>query len=264
MRKISPVLATFKETLTSITDKSYGQAIVAKPTKTVLWYWTRYVLLFTLVPLILIILFLTYITPQPPKLIRSSLGQIKVGVKSEKFYLSPPKEFTVGTQEFLLAYDPQGSASRLDDALSGIMLTSDKVYFKNPEGIQEQDFTGFPDFSLSVKDVADWIATHQSRFWLFLVSGVIVFTALAVSFYWLYHVSLLLLWAIGFWLVASLFKHRFELTQVFRITVYAAVPSLILSAILFIAPNQILSLLNFGLFLYFALSWLRNLTPKIN
>ena len=96
------MLSTFRETLTSLQDKTYGNQIIKKTPRQVVWYWTKYLLLFSLIPLILTIGSTTYFVPQLSSTLEKQLPDFEVGVKDHQFYTKSDTPYRFEDQGFLL------------------------------------------------------------------------------------------------------------------------------------------------------------------
>lgn len=257
------MLATFKETLTSIQDKTYGRVIITKPVKQVIWYWLKYVLIFSLIPAILLIGLITYFIPQLPRLVRDNIAPGEIRLLAGKFSTTYPQPISLGSPDFALVVNTHGSAADLDNYAAGVLLLSDKIIIKAPDRqISSQSLSDIKNFSLSQTQLLNWLSLHQFLLLFGAFSAVLVLTLLSGLFYVGYKLFNFLVWSAIFLLIGLALKRRHRYTDIFKITVYAATPSLIISALLFLFPNSLLSLLNFGLFIFFALSWLVNLPDK--
>jgi hypothetical protein len=258
------MLSTFKETLASIQDKTYGRVIITKSFKSVLWYWTKYVLIFTSLPLILFIAAVTYLVPQLSRVLDDHLPAFDIRITSGKFQSSLTEPFVIGNQNFTFIIDSTGSSNRLNSAFSGLMVLEDRLVFK--DGSDQKDiflFSDLDDFYLSKTELVTWISSHQQLLWFVAVAGILVAGILAFCFYWTSNLSSFFLWATLFWVVLKPFKKNLAYLLILRLTIYAAVPSLLLSLILLLAPNDYLSYLNLGVFVFFVFSWIWNLTPTL-
>lgn len=258
------MITTFRETLASIQDPTYGRQIVLKPFKQVLWYWLKYLLLFTLIPLFLIIAAVTYLIPQLPGLLGEYLPEGEIAVKRGQLSINPNQQLTLGTQDFLIIVDPTGASSQsLDLAFSGLLVTQETLWIKGTGG-QTQPFplSDVPDFFLTKTHLIEWLSQHQGQVWIMAFFGLSTLALIIFLFQFVTRLASFFIWSTLFWLLAVAFRHRTPYLHVFRLTLYAAVPSLILSAILFLAPNHYLIYLNIGLFVFFALNWLWNLSPS--
>jgi hypothetical protein len=255
------MIATFKETITSLQDNKYGQVIIGKSFKSVLWYWTKYLLLISIFPLVLVISLLTRYLPQAPKFILDNFPEGTLTVKDSQLSSTINQPYKLGDSNFSVILDTGGNLSELDSVQSGVLFLKDKLVTKSPESqIQTQTYGRLPDFSLDKFQLADWITQNRSRLWfgglvLILVAAVLISAAV-----WSGYLLGFVIWALVFWLVGKyLLKKVLTYVQCLNIVIYAQVLPLILSFILSFAPNQILDYMRLLIFFYFGFSWIWNL-----
>jgi hypothetical protein len=255
------VLATFRETITSLRDPKYGSVIITKPVKPVIWYWTKYLLLVSLVPLVLAIVVLTRFLPEVPRLVEKHLPEGVLTAKDHQLSSTISQPLRWQESGFTFLFDLQASPSAIDSAENGILIMKDRVITKSSDGqFHSQNFSNLPDFSTDKHQIAAWIQSHRSRLWfsgliIIQIAGVIIF-----SLTWVFRILLLLVWTVVFWLITKyLLKKSLPYFQVFNLVVYASVLPLLLSLLLTLAPNNLLSLINTGIFVYFTYSWIKNL-----
>lgn len=253
------MLATFKETLRSLQDKTYGREIIKKDPKNVLWYWTKYLLLFATIPLAMSVASLTYFVPQLPKILKDNLPDVKAGVANHQFYVDPSDPLKFGDANFLILVDPEASESALSQYPAGVVITKDKTYFKDGGSVSSESHAEIPDFSITKPQAVTWASEHQLQIWVALLTTVLVLTVVILIFYWLFRFIFFWIWSLVFWFVAKILKKQLTLPQSFNLVVYASVIPLLVSAVLFLAPNDVISLLNIGVFLFFTVSWIINL-----
>lgn len=254
------MLVTFKETILSISDKTYGRAIIAKPVKSVLWYFSRYILFFAVVPLILGVILLTYFTPQFPKLVSEHVpeGYLSLtGGLLDTNYSQSELSFPDATFRFT-------PDQTLPDALAslpiGLHIYRDGlVQVEEGGSYRVQRFTDLPNFRLEKSEVISWLNHHTVQLWLILIATGLSLWALMTALFWSFRVASLLLWSVGFYAVGRLVSRPLSYLSAFKLAVYAAVPALVISVILAIAPNKYLEFLNLVVFLFLALSWTWNL-----
>ena len=95
------MIATFKETFTSLQDLKYGQTIIKKTVRQALWYWTKYILLITTLGVILAIAALAYYAPQLPKLLGDQIPDIDLTLKGGLASTTGKQPFIVGDDKFI-------------------------------------------------------------------------------------------------------------------------------------------------------------------
>lgn len=257
------MITTVKETIKSVADKTYGAHIVQKTVKAVLWYWTRYVLLFAVIPLILVIILLTYFVPQLSKQVREHIPDGFISVTDGQLTASySPAKYS--SPNLVIQFDPQNSLPEDPASLpAGFYVFRDGLLQVDPpDSYRVQKFTDLPDFRLDKTQAVAWLQNHTLKLWLVLFLTSVFIWILLTSFFWAYKIASLVLWSAGFWLFGRLVKKPLPFWAAFKLVVYAAVPTLIISALLSVAPNPYLSYLNLGIFLFLSLSWLWNLPAK--
>lgn len=258
------MIKTFRETITSLQDKHYGSTIIERPMGQTLWYWTQYFLLITVVTAIIIIALVTYFVPQLPRLLRQNLPDASFAVKNGHFSTSLKEPVILGSSDFPVIIDTHATDSAaLDKSQNGILILSEKIIVKqDTSDIQTESLSKFPDFYLEKNSLISWITQYQISLWLGLVLAILIISLITSAFFWSGRMIGFAVWGVGFWLLAKVIKRRITYPQAFKLVIYASVLPFLLGAFLILAPNQFLSLLNLGVFLYFGLSWLINLPSK--
>ncbi len=258
------MIATFKETITSLQDNKYGQTIIAKPLKQVFWYFIKYLLLISVFPLVIGIFLLTRYLPQIPKIIVDSFPDGFVQIKDKKLYSTISQPYKAGDSEFLLILNLESNPADLNEVKSGILFLKDKMVVKTEAGdIQTQTYDNIPDFSVDKYQLSGWISQNRIKLW---IAGLIV-TLLAVLmgtvFTGIFWIIRLAFGAVIFWLVGKFaFKKTVTYLQSFNIAIYASVLPLLISFILSLSQNGILGYFGLFLFFFFGISWIRNLPGK--
>lgn len=247
----------FKETLTSLRDPKYFEIIAKKTVRQSLWYWGRYVLLFALIPTILAIFTLTYYTPQFPRLAKKHLPEVDLTVKDGLASTSLQQPFVAGFEDIVFIIDTAGNSS-LDKP--GVLITRDQFIFRSPEGeTQTQSLKDLGDFHFDKSAAVSWIASHQIQIWLFGFFLIVFLAAIFSLFYILFNLLVFVFWAAVFWLVSKIRRKQFLFSTGFKIAVHASVLPLIISALTFMSASGLISLLNLFLFVFYSVSWYRNL-----
>jgi len=261
------VIATFKETLTSWKNVAYGRDIITKPVKSVLWYWTKYLILISLIPFILIIFLLTRLVPQSPRLIRDYLpeGTLTMTDHTLSSTITQPSVFRDG--DFEIIFDLNATPSAFSSTASGILIGSDRLTIRSADGqLQNLDYSAIPDFSTDKFQLADWIQSRLREVWFggFLIITVLGLILFALSWFW--RVVGMLIGALLFWAVLRYFMHRdLRYLQVLNLVVYASVLPLLLSVLLFFVSGDVTSLINIAILIYFVYNWVKNIdTPQVS
>ena len=256
------MIATFKETLISLQDSKYGQVIISRSLKFVLWYWTKYLLLMAIFPLLLTIFAFTYFLPQLPRLAEKNLPEGTLGARDHQLFSTIPQPYYIWQgQNFAFILNLEGRPEDIDSTPNGVLILKDKFIAKTDDGrTQIQTFSNIPDFSLDKYQLANWLTNHRYQIWLIGTVAIVFITTVFVSGFWLFRFGSFSFWALVLWIGNKIsVKKHLSYLQIFNLVVYASIFPLLLSAILVFAPNGILSLVAFGLFLFFSLSWLKNL-----
>lgn len=254
------MVATFKETLTSLQDKNYGAKIIAYPLRQVIWYWTKYLLLLAAFPLALSILAAVHFVPQLPRYLKSWLPQGEIAVQDGRFSTSAPQPLVWKTDQFAFIVDSQAAPDLLDSYPAGALILADRIIFKESvDRTQIFSLNRWPDFSLSKDQVVGWVSRHQGWLLALTLAGLTLFALILTSFFWFYKLATFFLWAVVFWFLAARLKKTLSYLGAFKLVIYASVLSLLISAITFFAPHLVISFLGLILFLFFALSWLWHL-----
>jgi hypothetical protein len=250
--KIILVIKTVKETIASIQDVKYRQ---------VLWYWTKYLIFISVIPLIIGVLAFTRYLPESPKFIQDKFPEGRLTVKNHQMITTITEPYKVGNQDFTLIIDAGGDAKELDTVTNGILLLKDKVVIKTPDNqLDIQDYTKIPDFSTDKTEIYSWVSGHLFHLWLGGVAGILILGIIGFIFSWVFRIAVYGLWALIFWILGKyLLKKTLTYLQSLSVVLYASIIQLVLSLFLAIAPNQLLEALGTVLFVYFTFTWIRNL-----
>lgn len=261
---MSFVIRTFKETVQSLRDPLYGKTIISRTPKAALWYWTRYLILFAVIPAVIGIFALTYYTPQFPHLLREDLPDFDLTVKNGQASSTLKQPYILGTQDFAIILDTAGKPSSLDQVKSGILILRDQIIAKSSDGhTDSRSLKDLGDFHFDKQTTASWLSQNELTVWVVGVLG-IIFIALVIGFfYWLFHVAVFFLLTAVFLIITRIFKRPLPFWDLFKIVIYASVLPLIISAVTAISPNPVIDYLNIGLFVYFVVSWHRSLTTLV-
>lgn len=258
------MLRTIRETIASLKDKQYGNVIVSKRMMPVIWYWTQYLLIFTVIPWLIFVFLLTYFLPQLPRAIKDYLPDAAVSLKDGRFSTTlQPQPYIVGDKTFSLIINPSAtSSSELTKYESGVLIASSGAYLKSPDG--SSDSAQFPtgvSFATNKSQIISWVSDHQSRLW---IAGFITITVVAVFISGIYWLTSLVGFAFGglaFWLYARYTHRILDYRGAVKIAVYAAVLPFLIGALFSASSNVLISLINIVVFAYFGYQWIQNL-PK--
>ncbi len=255
------MLATFRETLTSLQDKYYGKVISTRSLPQAIWYWSKYLLLLFLIPIVLAIILLTYFVPQLPHLLETKLPEFSLSIKQNRLVQFSPQPFSLGNSDFSLLIDVSGQEVSLADYKAGILIQSDKIITKDPNGsVTTQPFQNLKDFDLSRPQVISWTKDHTLLVWALGLSALSIAVLIMGSLSWAFQISTMSLWSMVLWVVGRLIHRPLPYQTLLKLALYASVLPLIVSAVNVLSSNTILEYLSVALFLFYFLSWFWHLT----
>lgn len=258
------MIATVRETITSLKKPDYGQVIVTKTTKSVFWYWTKYFLIIAAIPIIAAVVLLTRFLPQLPGFVEKKLPEGVLGFKDKVMFSTVKQplvyEFADGQTSFKFVFDLEASPSALDSVDTGLLILKDRIITKSNAGqSQAQEYGNVPDFSIDKFQIAAWLQSHLSGLWSVGFFLILVLSSIIIGITWVIRAGFFLVWALIFWLFSKyVLKQPLTYIQILKLVIYASVLPLILSVILAIMPNSLLSLLNTGIFVAFTYIWIKN------
>ena len=244
------VIATFKETITSLQDLKYGPKILAKTGKQTYWYWTKYFLALAGVGLFLILAVITYFVPQVPKFL------------SQNFPESQPAIYTDSGISFIL--DTTGKITDLSDYKTGILVTADKIFFKDQQSkVQEIAIKKFEDTAFDKNTIVNWSGENKPLLWGIVASSAVLILLSYGSFLYISYLVIMLAAAVGIWALSLILKKRISYINSLKLVFYASILPLIVSGFSFLSANdQITFIIQTGLFLIYAVGWLWYLPKK--
>lgn len=251
------MLATFRETITSLKDLNYGKTIITKTVGQAIWYWTKYLLLISIIGFILSLGLLAYYTPQSHALAREHFPDIDLTLKAGKLTASP---FTQEGKDIVLIINTKGSPSDLDKYPAGLLLLEDKYIIKDNSGRTEtRDYADLGDFHLDKPLVINWLSQNQFLVFVIGLICLLIITLLLTFLSWTIRVIAFFIWAVLVWIVALFLKRQISYLDSFKLVLYASVLPLLLSPI----AHPVTSLISFGVFVYYSLSWLSRLDRRV-
>lgn len=253
------MIATFRETITSLRDLKYGQSILKRTAGHAYWYWTKYYLLLTAISLFMAVAALTYFVPQVSKFLSQKLPQdlaftIKDGKLSSP--LKQPLVYEDSGVTFIL--DTTGKIKDLSDYKTGVLASLEKIVFKDQQGqLKEVVYKDFGNLQFNRDIAVDWTTKNKGVLW---GAGLGLFLLLAIfygGFLYLYHLIVVLASAFGLWVLSLVLRKQISYPDSLKIVFYASVLPLLVSAASFLSPSQNISfLVQLGLFLLYAIGWL--------
>ena len=244
------MITTFKETLASLQDLKYGPKIFGKTIKQAYWYWTKYFLALAGIGLFLILAVITYFVPQVPKFL------------SQNFPESQPAIYTDSGISFIL--DTTGKITDLSDYKTGILVTADKIFFKDQQSkVQEIAIKKFGDTAFDKNTIVNWSGKNKPLLWG-IAAGLAVLMLLSYGgFLYISYLVIMLAAAVGIWTLSLILKTRISYINSLKLVFYASVLPLVVSSFSVLTANgQIAFIIQTGLFLIYAVGWLWYLPKK--
>lgn len=251
---------TFKETVKSLADADYANHIIKKTLKSAIWYFVSYVLLLSAIPLSLAIILITYFVPQFPSIISTKVPDGYISLKNGILETNYPP-YQVSMPDRVFSFDPQETVPENLDSLSvGFYIYNNGiVHIESDNDPLIQEFSDVSDFQLEKGQLVSWISSHLGRIWLALFGLTLIVVALGVVIFLLIRAVMLLLWSAVLWIFSRALNKSLSYLQAFKLSLYAAVPSLIISGISTVTDNQYLGYLSLGLFIFLSGSWVWNI-----
>lgn len=259
------MISTFKETIRSLQDQYYGNEIIARPLRSVIWYWSKYLLLLAGIVTLLSVAFMTNLLPQAPRFIEEKFPSGYIQLKDHLLTTSLPQPIVIGNKEFALIMDTENStASELEAYVSGISFHKDQVFLKSEDGrIESQSYSQVPDFYADKNPVIDFLSHNMVKVWFVLLGLILILVLIGTSITWSWKMLSYVIWSAVFFLIVKfIMKKTLNYLQVFRIVIYAGVLPFLFSTLLSFFPSPILEILNLAIFSYLGFNWVTNLkTP---
>jgi len=256
------VIATFRQTIASLKDKDYGSKIIVQPLTKIVWYYTRYLLLFTLIPLVVVIFLITYFLPQLPKIITKNFPSAQINLKNGQFSTTLPNGTLWADKDLSLIINTSGSAELLQSAPAGVLITSNSLIIKTADSkIEARSLSEFSDFNYEKAQILNWVATHQTLLFCISIGLCLVVFILIFMITWLARFVTFLVWALLLWLLTKTLHQPLNYTSALKLVIFASVIPLIISSVFFFYPSIIITIFSYSLFVYFTVIWTRRLTP---
>lgn len=255
------MVKTFKETIHSLQDPNYGNVIISKPLKKVVWYWSQYLLLISALGFLMTIFFITNKLPQLPRFIEEKFPEGDIAFNGGQLSTTISQPLFIGSQEFALVLDTEASASALDKYSSGILFQKNQILMKSEDGQTDiQTYDKIPDFSINKQIASETISKNIVKIWFALFGIVLLFTLIISSITWFWKGLSYVIWALLFLAIAKfIMKKNLSYLQILKIVIYASVLPFLLSIILSFFPNPILEILNLAVLSYFGFNWVSNI-----
>lgn len=258
------MVATFKETLTSLRDLKYGQTIIKKTVGQALWYWTKYLLLITAVGVILAIAALAYYAPQFPKLLGNQIPDIDLTLKGGVASSTVKQPFIAGDDKFVFILNTAGKLEDLDKYPAGILILADKVVAKqDSNGTRIYPLKDFPDGTFTKTIILDWVKHNQPAILGLGAGAILIFAIFITGFTWAWKLGGLAIFALLVWLASRIIKRNLNVAGSLKLVLYASVLPTLVSAFSSLSPSsQISTIIQLGLLLLYSVGWLWYLPLK--
>ena len=258
------MIATFKETITSLQDLKYGQTIIKKTVRQALWYWTKYLLLVTVIGVILAVAALTYYAPQLPKLLGDQIPDVDLTITSGIASTTVKQPFTAGDDKFIFILDTTGKLEDLDKYPAGVLILEDKVVAKKDAGdIRVYPLKDFPDGTYTKSIILDWVKNNQLLILGLGAVALLLFAVFITGFTWIWKLGGMAIFALLVWLASRVIKRTISLADSLKLVLYASVLPTLVGAVSLLSPTtQISSIIQLGLLLLYSLGWLWYLPLK--
>jgi len=257
----------FRETYTSLQDNNYGQVIIQKSLRQVIWYWTKYLLILMGIIVLFVIFLLTNKLPQLPKFINSNLPDAEFRLQDGIFSTTLSQPQVTGDSDYSFILNTAATSSALDTYKSGVLITSTDLIVKSEDGmLTTQSFKNIPSFATSKLQIYSFVETHLTQIWIGALAAILVISLFVTALIWTQRFTTMLIWSVVFLVIDKfVMKRSMNFANVFKIVVYASVLPLLFSFILSVSPNPLLDIFNLGLMAYFAFNWIWHLplvTPQ--
>ena len=253
------MIATFKETITSLRDLKYGQTIVKRTAGQAFWYWTKYYLVLTVITLFIAVAALTYFVPQVSKFLSQKLPQdLAFTIKDGKLSSPLKQPLVYEDSGFTFVLDTTGKIKDLSDYKTGVLASLEKLVFKDQQNqLNEIVYKDFGNFEFNRDIAVDWVAKNKGLLWGAGLGLFLLLTLFYGGFLYIYHLIVVLASAFGLWVLSLVLRKKISYPDTLKIVFYASVLPLLISAASFLSPSQNISfLIQLGLFLLYSIGWL--------
>lgn len=255
------MLKTVRETLASLKDKSYGNIIVSQSLGSSLWYWTKYLLVFTIIPWVVFVLMLTYFLPQLPRALRENLPDAQIALRNGHFSTSLPDGSHFGDKSFSLVINTQATdSSVLKEYDSGVLIASSAAYVRSSDGTS--DYSHYPqniNFTVSKSQVVSWVSSHQGQIWLGSFVALTLLAAFMSTLYWVYSLFLYALGGLALWLVARVSRRQLNIAGAMKLSIYASILPFLVGTLFSVSSNSLIVLVLLVIYFYLGYTWIQNL-----
>lgn len=256
------MIATLRETWRSLQDLKYGNEIVKKTVGESLWYWSKYLLISSVVGLVISLGILAYLVPQSGGFAEKNFPDLEARIKDGKVETNVQQPFVEGSEEFAIIVNTEGSVDDLDDFNSGLLLLEDKLVAKSDGQMRVVELREFEGLEFNKPMVISWINNNQPTIFVVGMVSVLVLVVLLTAFYWFSRLISFFFSALLIWVGGLLFKKSLPYLDALKITIYGSVLPFLITIVFFAFPNNAMSWLVLVVFLFYSLAWTYNLNPQ--
>jgi len=244
----------------SLKDFNYGSKIIKRTLGQVVWYWFKYVLMIGILILVMGMFALVYFTPQIPKFLDNKLPEISLSIKDGQVSTSVAEPYVWGDKNMALVINTQGTVDDLKDYQAGVLILKNKLVVKNEN---ETKLVDLSDIKEEVKfdkaGIVKW--STENKMWLLVVGFAILLSLLLILgiFYLIWQAITFLFWSFGFLLYSKILKKKLQYLDILKLVITASVIPLFISALNIVFQDKILSILSFGVLVYYCAIWIYHL-----
>jgi hypothetical protein len=252
------MISTIKETLASLKDPLYGSKIVGYPLKRVIWYWTKYLLVFSAIILVSLSALWVYFAPQLSKFAKTNLPDLQLRLDKGRLTITPDRPIKFTNPDGAFIADTRELPDDYSSYPAGIFIYRDKIELKQKASpAQTQSLADFQDFSTSKDQLVSFLNTNQSKILWTIFAAILTLGLLLTGFYWLFQLSNYSLAAIVIYYILK-FRHTpLPFWSLYKLVIYASVLPLLISFIFMFAGGMFISLIKLAALVYFLVFWLK-------
>lgn len=256
----------FKEFIASLKNPNFGRVILSRTFGQAVWYWTQIFFVLSLIPAIIILLAVTYFTPQLPRFVREKIPDGYVQIKSGKLETNQNQVFKTNINEYSIIVDLLSDPETITDFPLGLTILQDRIVIADGNSTTKESFTDIPDFRLEKSSVAAYINTHITTIFA-VILGLILFGYLIIGFtIWTYRFISFFTIGLIYLVLAGIMHKKQPYMEMTKLAVYSSTISFVFSFILGLFNGWQLWLFNLAIIIYFGHRWLKDLpstTPPV-
>ncbi len=253
------MIATFKETWTSVRDLEYGQKIVKKTVGQAFWYWFKYVLTISLIVFGLAIASLTYLTPQIPQFAEKQLPAIKVHIKDGKLTTDAKQPLVLGDDNFKIILNTEGKETDIDQIKSGALILADRILIKDDTQTKIVKFSDSQEISVDKPTLVNWLKVNRPGLLALGVAMALIVGIGLLGGYFIWKAVIFLLGSLLLLVLSKIAHRNLPLIDCLKLVIYAEVPALLVSLILTLTVSQIASMAGLLTWAFLAVAWIYKL-----